>query len=65
MAKSVNEDGGYDHFHEHGRKTPGALAKGFPDKRAAHSGNHTLGKQTGMEPDEEVPPMPNVTPVGS
>ena len=65
MAKSPNEDGGYQHFHEHGRKTPGALVKGFPDKRAGNSGPHNMGKQTGAEPDEEVPAMPNVTPVGS
>jgi hypothetical protein len=59
MAKNENEnpDGGYEHFHEHGTRAPHKLVKAFPDKRAAHSGPHTMGKPKGVEPDEELPPM--------
>ncbi len=66
MAKSENEspDSGYDHFHEHGRKPPHALAKGIAFQKAPDSGPHTLGKDMGKMPPPGHP-MPNVKPVGS
>jgi hypothetical protein len=58
MAKeNDNPDGGYDHFHEHGTKSPGKLVKGMPDKRAPNSGPGGMGKgPTGKPPG--LPSMP-------
>lgn len=55
MSK-INEDGGYDHFHPHGRKAPHQMPdksdnSGMPNKKAPNSGNHTLGSPVGMPPE--------------
>lgn len=68
MSK-INEDGGYDHFHPHGRKPPSHTTDksdngGLGYTRAPNSGKHNLGNPTGMPP-EGMPEMPNATPVGS
>lgn len=69
MMSKMNEDGGYDHFHPHGRKPPSHTTDktdngALPFKKAPNSGNHNLGQPKGLEP-EGMPDMPSATPVGS
>ena len=54
-----NPDGGYDHFHESGRRAPhqGRLVQSVGDRRAPNSGPGGMGQgPSGRKP--EMKPMP-------